>query len=221
MVNVWKVGAWPGLWGKKPTKREDKVNREQKFISVYALPYNFVALGSAYVADDIRDLLSKNELRRAIIEGWKKDKGKEISSGELTARITMLTAFASISDGDVILLYFIGETPHNGEIYVGEASTEKNPYDYSNRVKTPYYYVKGSEENVIEDTVGIHIAPHRVGVKWETNNEPSKTKKITSFPADFSNSPYHIRIYQVLEKDLEKTIKDKEFRDFLKRKLKE
>ena len=212
MVNIWKIGAWPGLWGKEPTEREDRVRREQKFINEYALPNDFVALGSAYVSKDM--LLAKNELRSVIKLGYREENNKEINSGQLNSREKMLTEFANINDGEIVLLYFIGETPHNGKVYVGEAKEEKNPYNYTHRVKTPYYYVeKKSKENIIKDTIGIHIAPHRIGVKWLFDKKP--------FPADFSGIPYLLRIYQVLEKDLEKKIKDKELRKFLERKMRE
>jgi len=121
----------------------------------------------------------------------------------------MLSEFAKIKTGEIILLYFIGKTPHNGEVYIGKAINKKTK---------PYYYVKrNSNEDMIEDTNGIHIAPHRVAVEWLRNEFEDQP-----LSADFSGGGKYIRrICPILEEDLEKTIKSKKLRRFLERKLAE
>jgi hypothetical protein len=225
MVKIWKIGARPGLWKKNPQSRkeeprEDKVEKEKRFINNYALCNDFVAIGNAWVKGNLRVLIETNKLDNAIKEGFLENYKVAISDNG--ARKSMLTDFANIDDGDVILLYFIGEEPKKGKVYVGKASKEKNPYDYANKVKTPYYHVKRkSKEDVIEGTIGIHIAPHRVAVNWDFRDGGLEFKKGKCFPASFTGGKYMRRICQVLKKDLEKTIKSEKLIEFLERKLKE
>lgn len=39
MVNIWKIGSWPGLWD------NNTIKNKERYIKEYALPKNFVAIG--------------------------------------------------------------------------------------------------------------------------------------------------------------------------------
>lgn len=100
MVSIWKIGSWPGLWG------SNTIKNKERYISEYALPKNFVALGSGYIPDITK--LSEDELTR-ILERENKLKKKQ-----------QILNFAKVIDkDDVILLY------NHYKVYVGIV---KKPY---------------------------------------------------------------------------------------------
>ena len=150
MVKIWKIGAWPGLWGNNNTKNKEK------YITEYALPYDFVAIGSAYIPDITKLSEPEKEMKT-----YMEDVGKKPKS--IPERIKQILNFTKdIHKGDVILLY------HQYKAYVGIVKNEK-----------PYYYVeKGSEKDFIKDTIGDNIAPHRIDVEWLFDKR--------SFDTDFS-----------------------------------
>lgn len=88
-MNIWKIGSWPGLWGKK-----SKRNKE-KYIYEFALPKNFVTLGYGWIPHLKK--LSKEEIRNFIIKR---------KLGTIKRRTEEISNFANkILKGDVILLY--------------------------------------------------------------------------------------------------------------------
>lgn len=136
MVKVWKIGSWPGLWGNNTKKHKDK------FISEYALPKGFVALGYGWI-DDITTL-TDDEIKKCL-----KRRGK------INWRTKQITDFARvINRDDIILLY------NSGVVYVGRVEKIK-----------PYYHVnkKDPKNNFIVGVNGEDIAPHRIPVTWLFN----------------------------------------------------
>ncbi len=55
MVNIWKIGAWPGFPGS-----ELSLKNKNRFIKQHALPKNFVAIG---YADCKAENKTKEEIR--------------------------------------------------------------------------------------------------------------------------------------------------------------
>jgi len=107
MVNIWKIGAWPGLWGWGRNTRKNK----ERYIKEYALSRDFVAIGYGWIPDI--KTLSEEEIGEYL-------KNKEC--GLIGRRTKEILNFAnSISKGDVILLY------DHFKVYVGIV---KNPYYY-------------------------------------------------------------------------------------------
>jgi predicted Mrr-cat superfamily restriction endonuclease len=97
MANIWKIGAWPGLWGIKT-----KQNKE-KYITEYALPRNFIAFGYGWVPDFRK--LNENQIRCFIIKRRR---------GAIARRTQEILDFARvIRKGDIVLLYSIYK------VYVG------------------------------------------------------------------------------------------------------
>mgnify|MGYP000533555587 FL=1 len=47
MANIWKIGAWPGLWGWGRNTRKNK----ERYIKEYALSRDFVAIGYGWIPD--------------------------------------------------------------------------------------------------------------------------------------------------------------------------
>jgi len=98
MGNIWKIGAWPGLWGVKT-----KQNKE-KYVAEYALPRNFVAFGYGWIKKDFRKL-NENQIERFIMK-YKK--------GAIARRTQEILNFVkTVRKGDIVLLY------SSYKVYVG------------------------------------------------------------------------------------------------------
>lgn len=94
MVNIWKIGSWPGLW------YNNTIKNKERYIKEYALPKNFVAIGSGYIPNIKK--LSEDELIRILDRKNKLKKKQQILD------------FANVIDKeDVILLY------NHYKVYVG------------------------------------------------------------------------------------------------------
>ena len=105
IVNIWKIGSWPGLWG------SNTYINKNKFINEYALPYNFVAMGYGWIPDF--KTLTDEDIR-AYLERKKMTK--------IGRRTNEILSFAyEIEKSDIILLY------NHFEVYVGVV---KNPDPY-------------------------------------------------------------------------------------------
>jgi len=89
MVNIWKIGAWPGLWDANTQKNKEK------YIKEYALSRNFVAIGYGWIPDI--GTLSNEEIKRYLEQEECRMIGK---------RTKEILNFANvITEKDVILLY--------------------------------------------------------------------------------------------------------------------
>ena len=89
MVNIWKIGAWPGLWDANTRKNKEK------YIKEYALSRNFVAIGYGWIPN-IRTL-SNEEIKRYLEREERRMIGR---------RTKEILNFANvITEKDVILLY--------------------------------------------------------------------------------------------------------------------
>jgi hypothetical protein len=97
MVNIWKIGAWPGFPGS-----ELSLKNKNKFINEYALPKNFVAIGY----DECK---AKDKTENEIRETCKKCE----NSGWCSKQFIDFTK--KIKNGDIILLY------NYGKVYTGLA----------------------------------------------------------------------------------------------------
>ena len=140
MVNIWKVGSWPGLWG------ENTFDNKEKFALKYAIPFDFIAIGSGYLPD--LKGWTKKEIKKEIKN--KTDKSKE----DVDFRTETVNDFVNkMKIGDVVFLDLDGN-----EGYIGEISSE-------------YYYVgKNSKLNFIKETKEHNYAPHRRDVCWKHKN---------------------------------------------------
>lgn len=145
MVKIWKIGAWPGIWG------DDSSETKEKYINEYALKYGFVAIGYGWVPNLSK--LSKEQIRNYLSEEYKKRK----RNPNLSRKTNEVYNFAKeIKENDIILLYT------RYKAYVGTVIKEGSG--------NPYYYVeKGSEKDIIVGTEGEDMAPHRIDVHWEFN----------------------------------------------------
>jgi len=107
MVNIWKIGAWPGLWYRNTRKNKER------YIKEYALSRDFVAIGYGWIPD-IRTL-SEEEIKKYL---------ESEECGLIGRRTKEILNFANvITKGDVILLY------NHFKAYVGIVKN-KNPYYY-------------------------------------------------------------------------------------------
>ncbi len=145
MVNIWKIGAWPGILGEKSSKNKEKYIQ-------YALDLNSVAFGFGYTPD-FRSLDREeisNYLRR------NREPGNEPVISRKTNEIWNFSRI--VKENDVFLLY------HRYKAYVGIAKKNDNGELY-------YYVDKNSKLNVIDPT-SENNAPHRINVAWENGKEP-------------------------------------------------
>jgi hypothetical protein len=103
MVNIWKIGAWPGLWDNNTLKTKER------YIQDYALPRGFVAIGYGWIPDIKK--LSEEEIKKKL-----ENEGR----GLIKRRTKENLNFANVIDRrDVILLY------NHYKVYVGIVI---NPY---------------------------------------------------------------------------------------------
>jgi len=107
MVNIWKIGSWPGLWDSNTLKTKEK------YIKEYALPKNFVAIGYGWIPNIKK--ISEETIKKLL---------ENEDRGLIKRRTNELLNFANVVDkGDVILLY------NYYKVYVGIVKN-KNPYYY-------------------------------------------------------------------------------------------
>lgn len=110
MVNIWKIGAWPGLWDSNTLKTKER------YIQEYALPRGFVAIGYGWIPDIKK--MSEKEI---------KIKLQSEERGKIGRRTKEILNFANvINKSDVILLY------NHFKVYVGIVKV-KNPYHHIKR----------------------------------------------------------------------------------------
>jgi len=137
MVNIWKIGAWPGIW--EDVTKENK----EKFAKKYALKKNFVAIGSAYLPN------LKGWIRSRIYKECIKQEDKTPqSAGNRAKQVDFFVNKIEIED--VIVLYM-----GRGEGYIGLIDS-----DY-------YYVKENSKLDFINGTSEGDIAPHRRRIIWE------------------------------------------------------
>ncbi len=105
MVDIWKIGSWPGLWDSNTLKTKER------YIQEYALPRDLVAIGYGWIPNIKKT--SEEIIKKLLVN-------KEC--GKIEKRTKELINFAKVIDReDVILLY------NHYKVYV---SIVKNPYYY-------------------------------------------------------------------------------------------
>ena len=194
MVNIWKIGSAPALWGNEKTPTDKK-----RYIK-YALGYEaevkegFVAIGYGWIPD-IKKLYA--ELGEIKAEEKIKEYLEEHNKGKIWKRTEEIRDFAlNIKEKDVILLYYTKSKAHVG------------------LVKKPYYYVlEGDDRDYFGNFDKINRAPHRIDVDWQF-----KDSKVKLF--DGVNLTWFDTVHQVLEMDLDK-IENEELKNYLENKLRE
>lgn len=197
VVAVWKIGAWPGLGtGNTPETKSRYVQ--------YALRYNFVAVGSAYIPN--LKTQSEEEIKNKL-ERVGRDKGT------ITKRTKELLNFANkIREGDAGLLYV-----NLKEVYVGmvkQNEVSKEPYYYVERGSKEDYFGTRTREDLLDNNTEAETeevednAPHRINVKWEFERK--------GFKVDFGD--WRDTLHQVNEEDLTK-VEDEKLKSWLKKKI--
>jgi len=97
MVNIWKIGAWPGLWDNNTLKTKERYIRD------YALPRCFVAIGYGWIPNIQK--LSEEKIKKKL---------ENEGCGLIQRRTKEILNFAKVIDRrDVILLY------NHYKVYVG------------------------------------------------------------------------------------------------------
>lgn len=193
MVNIWKIGSAPALWGNKKTSRDKK-----KYIAI-ALSKGFVAIGYGFISENIKNLY---ENEKAEFEKKIKEYLERKSKGRIGKRTKEIYDFAiNIKEGDVIILYYT-----HSKAFIGTVKEHKNDEIY-------YYVEKETEENLFGKNNEINRAPHRIDVNWgikELNDEV--------YFEGVCLGKWQDTLHQFLEEDL-KNIKDERLRKYLKNKL--
>lgn len=127
MVNIWKIGSWPGLW------YNNTIENKEKYINEYALPENFVAIGSGYLPNIKK--LSEDKLTR-ILE----------SKGKLRRKTQILNFANVIDEKDVILLY------NHYKVYVGIV---KEPYYHVKKGSEKDFIKNTDGENIAPHRIDV------------------------------------------------------------------
>jgi hypothetical protein len=118
MVNIWKIGSWPGLWDGNSLKNKER------YIKEYALPRDFVAIGYGWIPD-IRTI-SVEEIKRYL---------ESEERGMIQKRTKEILNFAKvIKKNDMILLYkhfkvYVGIVKNNNPYYYVEPGSEMDFID--------------------------------------------------------------------------------------------
>lgn len=127
MANIWKIGSWPGLWDNNTLKNKER------YIKEYALPKNFVAIGSGYIPNI--EKLSEDELIRILDRNNKLKKKQQI-----------LDFAKEIKKGDVILLY------NHYKVCVGVV---KNPYYHVKKGSEKDFIKDTDDENIAPHRIDV------------------------------------------------------------------
>jgi len=120
MVNVWKIGAWPGFPGIKLS-----LENKNEFINKYALPKNFVAIG-------YEDCKAENKTEEEIKEICKND-CDNVNWGRCSKEFINFTK--DIKYGDIILLY------NYGQVYAGIAQKRDDGKVYYETKEIPKHRI--------------------------------------------------------------------------------
>jgi hypothetical protein len=105
MVNIWKIGSWPGVW------HSNTLKTKERYLTEYALPRNFVAIGYGWIPNIKKT--STDVIKQLLVDEER---------GQIQRRTNEILNFARVIDREhVILLY------NHLKVYVGIV---KNPYYY-------------------------------------------------------------------------------------------
>jgi hypothetical protein len=121
MVNVWKMGAWPGFPG-----IELSLKNKNEFINKYALPNNFVAIG-------FKDCKAEGKTEEEIKEICKNDCSYGNYWGKCSKEFINFTK--NIKYGDIILLY------NYGQVYTGIAQKRDDGKVYYETKEIPKHRI--------------------------------------------------------------------------------
>jgi predicted Mrr-cat superfamily restriction endonuclease len=132
MVNIWKIGSWPGLWDSHTLKTKEK------YIKEYALPKNFVALGYGWIPNIKKT--SKKVIKKLL---------ENENCGLIERRTKELLSFANVIDkGDVILLY------NYYKVYVGIVKN-KNPYYHVKKGSALDFIIGAEGEDIAPHRIDV------------------------------------------------------------------
>lgn len=142
MVNIWKIGAWPGLWDRNTLKTKER------YIQEYALPKNFVALGYGWIPDITK-----------ISEATTKKLLENEDCGLIERRTKELLNFAYVIDkGNIILLY------NYYKVYVGIVKNKK-PYYYVEKGSALDFIKDTEDEDIAPHRIDVEWLFNKVPFK--------------------------------------------------------
>lgn len=161
MINIWRIGSWPGI-------REDTKENRKKFALEYAIPYNFIAIGSGYLPD---------------VKGWTIEEIRDETDKKSKAKNRAKTVNYFVNEmkiGDIVFLDLDGK-----EGYMGEIASD-------------YYWVqKNSSLDFIRNTSGYNYAPHRRDVCWKYKDKSGKAESFSDISFGLNGAVNKIKDEQI------------------------